>query len=77
MPKTINQTKADIRFENHGSVALIRPLTEHGITWIEQHIAFEPWQVFGGAISAEPKLVDAVITGAINDGLTLDLGAEC
>lgn len=75
--KAQGRKNADIRFEDHGTVSLIRPLTHKGVRWVTEHVEAEPWQVFGSAVAAEPRMLDAVITGAMTDGLILDLGPEC
>lgn len=59
----------DVAVENHGTIALIRPLTDSGRTWVEENIPTEDWQWFGGAIVAEPRYVPDVIEGMEGDGL--------
>lgn len=63
--------EVDLRVENHGSVFLLRPLTDAGRTWIEEHVQYESWQMFGGAISMEPRYAAAIVEGAQNDGLNV------
>ena len=60
---------SDIEIENHGTVVLIRPLTDNGRTWVEEHVEAEAWQWFGGGVAAEPRAVPAVIEGMLGDGL--------
>jgi hypothetical protein len=60
---------SDIEIESHGTVVLIRPLTDIGRAWVEEHIEADTWQYFGGAIAAEPRAVPPVIEGMLADGL--------
>ena len=41
----------DVRFENYGTIVLIRPLSEMGGQWIDQHIETQPWMWYCGAVS--------------------------
>jgi hypothetical protein len=60
----------DIRFEGHGSVALIRPLTERGTEWLDENIGeVEPWAMIGDAIACETRYVEPIIEGAVADRL--------
>ena len=65
-------TGADIRVEHHGSVVIIRGVTDAGHAWVEEHISDEGYQPIGlGARLAEPRYVADVVEGAIADGLTV------
>ncbi len=57
----------DIRFQNHGSIWLARPLTDVGQGWIDDHIADAHW--FGGALVIEPRYVPDIAGGVAADGL--------
>jgi hypothetical protein len=59
----------DARFENHGSVWLIRPLTDLAREWLADHVRAESWQWFGGALSLEPRAVEPLADAMANDGL--------
>lgn len=65
--------KPDLQIENHGSVVLLRPLTPRGSEWLDENVFAESWQWFGGALAAEPRLVEQVIQGAVEDGLVVEL----
>jgi hypothetical protein len=58
----------DIQVENHGTLFLLRPLTEAGQTWLEEHTVGET-QWFGGALAVEPRYVLDIVLGAQDDGL--------
>ena len=59
---------ADVKIENHGSLVLIRPLTEAASDWLDENIS-EDVQHFGGAVVVEPRYVEAIVEGMQNDGL--------
>ncbi len=59
---------ADVKIENHGSLVLIRPLTEAASDWLDENIS-EDAQHFGGAVVVEPRYVEAIVEGMQNDGL--------
>jgi len=59
---------ADVNIENHGSLVLIRPLTEAASDWLDENIS-EDAQRFGGAVVVEPRYVEAIVEGMQNDGL--------
>jgi hypothetical protein len=60
---------ADILVEDHGTVALLRPLTKRGAFWLHDNVCSEPWQWMGPALAAEPRLVPQVLNGAVEAGL--------
>jgi hypothetical protein len=64
-------TPADLRFENHGSIVLLRDLTEAGTSWIEENVA-DSLGTFGGAVVIEPRYVGDIIRGAEADGLSVE-----
>ena len=59
---------ADVKIENHGSLVLLRPLTEAASDWLDENIS-EDAQHFGGAVVVEPRYVEAIVEGMQNDGL--------
>ena len=59
---------ADVKIENHGSLVLIRPLTEAASDWLDENIS-EDAQHFSGAVVVEPRYVEAIVEGTQNDGL--------
>ena len=62
--------RADIIVEHHGSLAILRGMTDAGYAWIEDNVSSEGYQPFGlGARLTEPRYVQAVIDGAMADGL--------
>jgi hypothetical protein len=61
----------DLVFENHGSLFLIRPLSESGQHWLDENVGDESTLTFGGAVVCEPRYVEPIIDGAIEAGLVV------
>lgn len=49
----------DIRFEDHGSVVLIRPLNEFATEWLSENLMADSPR-FGGAVVCEPRYVENI-----------------
>ena len=62
----------DLRVDTHGTVVLLTPLTAKARRWIDNNVEIEPWQLFGDVIAVEPRCVDGLIAGAIQDGLEIE-----
>ena len=54
----------DLVFENHGSLFLIRPLSESGQRWLDENVGDENTLTFGDAVVCEPRYVEAIYFGA-------------
>lgn len=63
--------KPDIRFEDHGSVVLVRPLTDAAREWIDENVQQEGWQWFGGALGVDARYAWALREAAAFNGLVL------
>lgn len=61
---------ADIRIEFHGSITLLRPLTDEGQAWLDENIEDAP--KFGNAIACEPRYIQPIVYGAFADGLEVE-----
>ena len=57
----------DLRLEDHGTICLLRGVTEQGREWLEEHVSFE--QFWAGAGVVEPRYACDILAGAVNDGL--------
>lgn len=68
---TVPERTIDIAFENHGSIVLIRGLSEAGHVWLDENIGNDETQYFGNAIAPEPRYCSAIILGAQRDGLAV------
>lgn len=60
----------DIRAENHGSIVLLFGMSEEGQSWLDRHVDKDALRM-GSGIVAEPRYVNAILDGAISDGLTV------
>jgi hypothetical protein len=61
----------DLVFENHGSLFLIRPVSQSGQLWLDENVGDENTLTFGGAIVCEPRYVEAIAQGAVEAGLVV------
>lgn len=60
---------ADFRITYHGTVTLLHPLTPACREWIDENVATEGWQWFGGGIAVEPRYLDNLVSGMAEAGL--------
>ncbi len=60
----------DFSVENHGSIILLRPLTEAAQDWVDEHIPDDA-QTFGNAIAVEPRYIGPIVEVILNDGLSV------
>ena len=59
----------DLQVENHGSIFLLRPVSDAGTDWINDHIDTENAQWFGISVVIEHRYIQDIVDGAIHDGL--------
>jgi hypothetical protein len=59
---------ADLSVDNHGSILILRGETAEGKDWISEHIPSDAQSWCGGVV-VEPRYLDAIVEGAMNDGL--------
>jgi hypothetical protein len=60
----------DILVENHGSIVLLRPVSDAGREWLDDNISSDA-QRLGDAVACEPRYVRDIADGAQNDGLVV------
>jgi hypothetical protein len=60
----------DFEIEYHGTVTLLRPLSEACREWVDENVQVEGWQMFGKAIAVEPRYLDALVAGLEEAGFT-------
>jgi len=58
----------DAWFEDHGSICLVRPASPAGEGWIDEYLP-EDAMWFGGAVAVEPRYVESIWSGMVEDGL--------
>lgn len=61
----------DARVENHGSIILLRPITSAADAWINESIGPDAL-TWGGAVVVEPRHLDHIVIGMVEDGLVVD-----
>lgn len=71
LPSVPSERPSDIAFESHGSIVLIRGLSEAGQAWLDENVGDENTLTFGDAIVCEPRYVDVIFHGAQLDGLAV------
>lgn len=62
----------DLRFENHGTVGLVRPLSQLGQHFLDTTHP-EDAQFLGQAMAVEPRYVAGVIDAAVEAGLKMEV----
>lgn len=56
--------------EPHGTIVLVRPLTNDVKAWLEANVAGDAvW--FGGALVVEPRYLDELYHGLVEEGYAL------
>ena len=60
---------ADLVFENHLNLVLIRPVSLAGQSWLDENVGDSETLTFGGAVVCEPRYVEPIYRGAVADGL--------
>jgi hypothetical protein len=71
LPTTAEAPAIDIRFESHGSIVLIRGVSDAGRTWLDENVGNDETQYFGTAIAAEPRYCVPIVEGARSAGLVV------
>jgi len=54
--------------EDHGTIVLVRPQTEDVRQWLVENTD-GTW--FGGALAVEPRYVEALVAGLVEEGFAL------
>lgn len=59
----------DFEVENHGTIVMVRPVSEAAKAWVAENVGLESWQWFGDAFGCEPRMAGALVEGMLDDGL--------
>lgn len=59
----------DFRLDDHGSIAVLTPLTDGAREWVDENIQVE--QTWGGGIVIEHRYVGPILEGIVDAGFTL------
>jgi hypothetical protein len=62
---------SDFTLSYHGSVVLLRPNTEAARTWASFSLP-EELPMFGSSIAVNPRYVEEICHGILDDGLTVE-----
>ena len=54
---------ADVLIENHGSIALVTPMTPEANQWVDENVPLESWQWLGCSFACEPRCLDHLVEG--------------
>jgi hypothetical protein len=67
----VEVVEPDVSINNHGSVCMVSALTDAAKDWVNEHVHLEDWQMWGAGVTfaCEPRYVDNLIDGMVNDGL--------
>jgi hypothetical protein len=69
IPNPDAEPAADARVEDHGTVHLVRPLSEAALDWLEEHTG-GAW--FGGALVVEHRYVADLVAGMRDAGFVVE-----
>jgi hypothetical protein len=61
----------DVLVSFHGSICLVKPMTDEAQTWCDEHLEGEETQHWCGAVVVEPRYLDDIVGGMLGDGLTV------
>jgi hypothetical protein len=65
------EKQPDVTIANHGTVALLTPITAAAREWVEEHVQIESWQRLAGSIACEPRCLEDLIAGLQAEGFTV------
>lgn len=64
------QTSTDFDVHNHGSIALLFPMTEAAHDWVAENLP-EDIMTLGAGIAIEPRYLGDILEGIVNAGLSV------
>lgn len=71
--RTDAEWSADFAVENHGSIVLIRPLTEECRMHLKENVDAEA-QWWSGALTCEPRYVADLVAALVDEGFSFREG---
>ncbi len=67
-----SKSPPDFRVENHGSIFLLRPVSDAGCDWVDQHIgADNGYQPYLPTVVVEHRYIADIVAGIRTDGLAV------
>ena len=64
---------SDFQIAEHGSIISIKPVSDTARKWIEENVAFEPWQWLGGALCVDIRCARDLIDEIAAEGFEISL----
>lgn len=61
----------DVSVENHGTIFLVRPLSQRANAWIGEHVP-EDAMFFGGALVVEHRYVESIVAAIMDEGMQVE-----
>jgi hypothetical protein len=61
----------DVSVANHGSVIMVRPISDEAKAWVDENVPLEDWQWMGGAFAVDPHYIENLVDGMRGDGLSV------
>jgi len=65
---------SDVTIEDHGSVVMVRPVSDAAKSWVKEHVQLESWQWLGGAFACDHRMVMDLVDGMVEAGLEVSDG---
>jgi hypothetical protein len=56
-----------VEVENHGSIVLVRPLSDAARGWVSENVELEGWQWHGDAFACEPRAFGPMVERMLVD----------
>ena len=66
------QTQVDFRVVNHGTIAMVTPVTEAAKRWVQNNLDRSCLQYLGAAFAVEPRYLGTILEGISEVGLDFD-----
>ena len=63
---------SDVLVENHGSIAMLTPMSPEARKWVDENVQVEPWQRMGASIACEPRSLDTLVEALQEDGFVVE-----
>lgn len=63
----------DVRLSGVGSsVVMVEPVSQEAKDWVQENVGLEGWQWMGPAFAVEPRMLDNLIAGMEDAGLSVE-----
>lgn len=65
--------KIDFEIRNHGTVAMIAPMTKRAKKFVADYVSIESWQWIGDAFAAEPRMAVDLVSNLKSEGYSVSV----